>query len=108
MTYWQTNIKEVINWFPFLNIMEYNTDRIDNDIKLLLSMLKTFSMFQMSFKYDNEHDDENNVKIITIRCINFGKKTGLSTDNMKTNLQIYSHYICVEYIVTPCWYIMDN
>ena len=42
-------------------------------------------MFNMSFKYDNEHDDENDVKIITIRCSNFVKQTGLSMDNMNSN-----------------------
>ena len=39
----------------------------------------------MSFWYDNEHDDENGVKIITVRCINCGKETGLSMNNMNTN-----------------------
>ena len=28
MTYWTTRIKEFINWFPFMNIMEYTADRI--------------------------------------------------------------------------------
>ena len=40
MTYWQTIIKEVINWFPFLNIMEYTKYRIDNEMALLPSLLK--------------------------------------------------------------------
>ena len=40
MTYCPTSIKEVINWFPFLNIMEYTADSIENKITLLLSLLK--------------------------------------------------------------------
>ena len=64
--------------------MGYITYRTDNDITLLPSMLKMLSMFQMRYKYDNERDDENYVKIITIRCSNCGKQTGLSMDNMNT------------------------
>ena len=66
-------MKEVINWFPFLNIMEYTENRIDNEITLLLSSLKTFPMFQMRFWYDKEPDDQNGVKVIAIRCSSFGK-----------------------------------
>ena len=45
-------------------------------------------MFQMRFWYDSEPDGQNDVKIIAIRCIKFGKETGLSKNNMKpiTNL----------------------
>ena len=49
MTYWLTIIKEVINWFNFLNVMEYTAYKIDNEITLLPSLLKMFSMFQMRF-----------------------------------------------------------
>ena len=47
-----------------MDIMDYTAYRTDNGITLLLSMLETFSMFQMSFKYENERDDEIDVKII--------------------------------------------
>ena len=29
--YWLTSIKEIINWLPFFDIMEFIADRIDND-----------------------------------------------------------------------------
>ena len=61
MNYWTKSIKEVIDWFPFLNIMEYTVDKIENNITLLPLLLKIFSMFQMRFWYDNEHDDQNNL-----------------------------------------------
>ena len=64
MTYCPTSIREVINWFPFMDTMGYTADMIENDITLLPSMMKIFSMFQMSFKYEDERDDENDVKII--------------------------------------------
>ena len=42
-------------------------------------------MFRMSFWYDKEHDDQNNMKIIAIKCINCEKETYLSMKNMNTN-----------------------
>ena len=57
MTYWPTSIKEFINWFTFMNIMEYTTDRIDNEITLLPPLMKMFSIFQMRFWYDKDPDD---------------------------------------------------
>ena len=75
MTYWPTSIKEVINWFPFLDIMKYIADRIYNQITLLPSLLKMFTMLQMSFWYDKEPDDQNDMKVIAISCNNCGKET---------------------------------
>ena len=85
MTTWPTILKEVINWFNFLNIMEYTADKIENEITLLPSFLNFFAMFQMNFWYDNEHNDQNNVENIAIRCNNCGKETGLYMKNMNTN-----------------------
>ena len=44
--YWPTSIQEGLNWFPFMNIVEYNSDRIDNDITLLPSLLNIFKCFK--------------------------------------------------------------
>ena len=44
-----------------------------------------FSIFQMHFWYDKEPDDQNDVKIIAIRCSNGEKETGLYMNNMNTN-----------------------
>ena len=35
MTYCPTSIREVINWFPFMDTMGYTADMIENDITLL-------------------------------------------------------------------------
>ena len=67
MTYWPTIIKEFINWFPVLNIMECTTYKIENGITLLPSVLEKKSMFQMRFKYDNERDDESYVIMYNYR-----------------------------------------
>ena len=44
---------------------------------------------------------------IAIRCSNCGKETMIDVDNLNT---IYQDIItiCIEYNVTPCWYVMDN
>ena len=68
-----------------MKIMEYTAEKIENEITILPSLLKMFSMFQMSFWYDNEPDDKNDMKIIAIRCINCGKERGLSMNNINTN-----------------------
>ena len=71
---------------------------MDNEITLLPSLFKMFSMFQMRFWYDKEPDYQNDVKIIAIRCSNCGKETGLSMNNMNTNY---------EYIITSfVWNIL--
>ena len=85
MTYWPTIIKEVINWFPFLDIMDYTVDKIQNEITLLTTFLKQISMSQMCFCYNKEPDEKNDVKIIAIRCIHCGRETGLSMKNINTN-----------------------
>ena len=67
-----------------------------------------FSMFQMRFWYDDEHDDQNNVESIVIRCSNCGKETGLSMKNMNTNheniiisfvLNIVLHHVGMSWII---------
>ena len=39
----------------------------------------------MQFWYDNEHYDQNDIKIIDIMYSNCGKETGLSMNNINTN-----------------------
>ena len=95
MAYCPTSIKEVINWFPFINIMDYTADNIENEITLLPLLLKMFSMFQIRFWYDKEHDDQNNVENIAIIFINCGKETGLSMKNMNTNYK----YIITSFVL---------
>ena len=75
-----------------MNITEYTKYRIDNDITLLPSLLKIFSMFQMRFCYDKEPDNQNDVNIIALRCNDCGKETGLYMNNMNTKY---------KYIITP-------
>ena len=57
--------------------MEYTADNIETKITLLPSLLKIFSMIQISFCYEKENVEENVMENIAIRCSNCGKTTGL-------------------------------
>ena len=67
--------------------MDYATDRIENEIIILPSLLKIFSMFQIRCWYKKGYDDENKVENIAIRCSNCGKETMIYMDNMNTTYQ---------------------
>ena len=43
--YWPTPIKDTIQWFPFLAIMEHNANILKPNKGLIPSLLKVFSMF---------------------------------------------------------------
>ena len=38
--YWPIGIKEIIQWFPFISMMEVTACNIETDISLLLSLSK--------------------------------------------------------------------
>ena len=64
--------------------MEYQADNIENNTKLLPSLLKIFSMLQICCWYNKGHDDKNKLEHIPIRCSNCGKQTGSSMDDINT------------------------
>ena len=43
--HWSESIKTTIEWFTFLDIMEYTGNDMISDIPLTTSLLKIFSMF---------------------------------------------------------------
>ena len=49
--YWPTSIKEILNWLPFLYIMDFTADRIENYKQILPSFLKLFSIFNIKCWY---------------------------------------------------------
>ena len=73
MTYWTTSIKEVIQWFSFLNIGEYTADKICTEITLLPLLLEDHLLFQLSFWYHKENFGKKIVRTVAISCRNFGK-----------------------------------
>ena len=46
-----------LNWLPFIDIMEFTADRIDNDKNILPSLLKIFTMFKIKCWRNQREDD---------------------------------------------------
>ena len=55
--YWPTIIKGNLNWLPFFDIMEFNADRIQDYINILLSLLNMFSMFKIRCWYNPREEE---------------------------------------------------
>ena len=45
--HWPDSIKSNIQWFPFLEIMEYTGNDMQNDTHITSSLFKMFSMFEI-------------------------------------------------------------
>ena len=69
--YWPTSIKDTIQWFPFINIMEHTVNITNPNKGLITLLLEVFSMSELSLI-----DDGDKVKAKSIRCINCKKETG--------------------------------
>ena len=67
--YCQTSIKDTIQWFTFLTIMEHTANILNPNKGLIPSLLKVFAMFQLLLI-----DDKYEVETIAIRCINCKKE----------------------------------
>ena len=63
--YWPTSIKDKIQWFPFITIMEYTANILNPNKGLIPSLLKVFSMSELSLI-----DDGDKAEAIDNRCIN--------------------------------------
>ena len=74
--YWPTSIKDIIEWFPFLPIMEHTINIIETNKGRNASLLKSFAMFEFRLIGDIEKLD-----VIAIKCIHFKKETGLYLQN---------------------------
>ena len=74
--YWPTIIKDTIQWFPFLTIMEHTADILNPNIGLIPSLLKEVVMFELCLIYDGDE-----FEAISIRYINCKKQTSLYLGN---------------------------
>ena len=41
--FWPKSIMEILNWLPFIDIMEFTADKINNDKNIFLSLLKNYN-----------------------------------------------------------------
>ena len=54
--------------------MKHTADKIKTQVTQLPSLLKVFSMFIMSLRYDNENLEDHVMDNIGVRCNNCGEK----------------------------------
>ena len=70
--HWPESMKTTIEWFPFLDIMEYTENDMISYIPLTTSLLEMFSMLEISMTVGDVHVDE-----VYLMCIKCKRKTGL-------------------------------
>ena len=70
-------MKEMIQWLPFITFIEHTENILKPNKGLIPSLLKEFSMFQLSLFYDKHNVEWKVVDAIAIRCNNCNKETGL-------------------------------
>ena len=100
--YWPTSVKDTIDWFPFINIMEHNANIIKINKGTIPSLLKVFSMFELRLIGDKEKLD-----LIAISSINSKKETGLYLQNStfeemitKCVLDAILHHVGMSWIIS--------
>ena len=96
------SIKVTIQWFPFLAIMEHNANIMENNHGLISSLLKLFAMFELHLSYK-----EGNLDVVSLRCINCKRETGLSLKNItfdkiftKFVLNAIFHHLIMSWIIS--------
>ena len=101
--YWPTTIKDTIQWFHFLTIMEQTANILNPNKGIITSLLKVLAMFELRLIDDKDKSDA-----IYIRCINFKKATGLFLRNStfeemitKFVLNTILHHVGMSWIIRP-------
>ena len=71
--HWSKTIKKTIQWFPFLTIMEHTANKIKEMNGLISSLLKMFSMFEISLSYGDK-----DLYTVSLKCIHCKREIGLN------------------------------
>ena len=69
--HWPETIKSTMQWFPFLEMMEYTGNYMQDDTHITSSLLKMFSMFEIRLSVGDVDLDS-----VYLKCINFKGETG--------------------------------
>ena len=104
--YWPKSIKETIQWFPFITIMEHTANITKKNNRLISSLLKAFAMFELRL-----NDKEGRSDVVSISCINCKRETSLDS---KTNSWVFDKIItkfvfhAILHHVGMSWIISSN
>ena len=74
--YGPTKIKDTVQWFPFITIMEHTANILKPNKGIITSLLKVFSMFELHLI-----NNKDKLYAIAIRRINCKKATGVFLRN---------------------------
>ena len=69
--HWPESIKSTMQWFPFLEIMEYTGNDMQNDTHLTSSLLKMLSMFEIRLSVGDVDLDS-----VSLKCSLWKIETG--------------------------------
>ena len=78
--HWPASIKETTQWFTFLTNMEHTANKMQDDKRVISSLLKMFTMFEIRLSYEDEDLDT-----VSLKCINCKRETGLDPENSFTS-----------------------
>ena len=65
--HWPESIKSTMQWFPFLEMMEFTGNDMKNDINLTSSLLKMFSMCEIRLSVGDVDVDAVSLKFINCK-----------------------------------------
>ena len=92
----------MIQWFPFLAIVEHTAHTLKPNKGLIPSLLKVFAIFQLNLFYDRHNEEGNVVGARDIRCTDCNKETGLylkdtTIEEIITKFVLNSilHHVCM-------------
>ena len=61
--YWTILLKDTIEWFAFLSIMEHTANIMKKNKGMIPSLLKAFAMFELRLISDKENLDVISIKV---------------------------------------------
>ena len=102
--YFPTSIKDTMQWFPFLAIMEHTENILKPNKGLIPLLLKVLPVFQLILIYDKDE-----VEAIAIRCIDCKTETVLYSINSILEEMITKSVLnTILYHVGVSWIICSN
>ena len=80
---------ESLNWLTFLDIMDFTTDRIENDKNILPSLLNFFTNFKIKCWWNKKEKDDlkQTVEKFAIIYSHCGKETMIDVDLLENDYQ---------------------
>ena len=89
--HWPASIKSTLQWFPFLEIMEYTGNEMQDDTHLTSSLLKMFSLFEIRLSCGDV-----NLETVSLKFINCKKETGLKS---KTGFKDFYDKVITQFVL---------